>query len=342
MRDAWIAAGLCGLLAAGLPAIAAAATPCPSERNCAAIAVQAPAEPVAPGNTVLIRLAFTQGVNDQQAGGVDEVAALTATVGIPGLQLADCSAPGADGLNPSFALPSSEPGRYRVIVQNLTCAKRATCLCPSGGEARDEYVNLLVLGTPGAAGIQSLPNGGLLDIALRVPSDLSGMVGLHLYSPLDDPGTRPRPAASAELSIADAKATDLTVESGSDTMNVRITDGELTVSAPPSATATATATATDTPLPPATATATATETPPNTATATAPATATATIGVPGCVGDCNGSGEVTVSELIAGVSIALGSAPLSTCPAFDCTGSGQVEVSCLVAAVNAALGGCPQ
>ena len=60
-----------------------------------------------------------------------------------------------------------------------------------------------------------------------------------------------------------------------------------------------------------------------------------------CVGDCDHSRDVTVNELIAGVSIALGTQPLSTCPAFDCAATGHVEVSCLIAGVNAALDGCP-
>ncbi len=56
-----------------------------------------------------------------------------------------------------------------------------------------------------------------------------------------------------------------------------------------------------------------------------------------CVGDCNGDGVVTISELIQGVAIALGIAAPATCAAF---GDG-VTISELVTAVNALLGGCP-
>src|SRR5579862_3454507 len=35
----------------------------------------------------------------------------------------------------------------------------------------------------------------------------------------------------------------------------------------------------------------------------------------GCFGDCNGDGTVTAAEIETGVSIALGEAPLSSCPA---------------------------
>lgn len=61
---------------------------------------------------------------------------------------------------------------------------------------------------------------------------------------------------------------------------------------------------------------------------------------PSCTGDCNGDGEVTINELIGGVNIALGSAPLSQCPAFDANGDGNVAINELIAAVGAALEGC--
>ena len=75
------------------------------------------------------------------------------------------------------------------------------------------------------------------------------------------------------------------------------------------------------------------------------ATPTAT-GVPttppagSCVGDCDGDGAVGVHELVLGVSIALGVADLTACPAFDPEGEGQVTVALLIAAVGHALDGC--
>jgi CARDB len=60
---------------------------------------------------------------------------------------------------------------------------------------------------------------------------------------------------------------------------------------------------------------------------------------PALVGDCNGDGIVTINELITGVNIALGSAPLSDCPAFDRDNNGTVTITELIAAVNIALGG---
>ena len=59
-----------------------------------------------------------------------------------------------------------------------------------------------------------------------------------------------------------------------------------------------------------------------------------------CASDCNGSGDVTVDELVKAVNIALGSAVLDGCAAADRNGNGTVSVDELVGAVNAALGGC--
>jgi hypothetical protein len=299
---------------------APAIEPCPAERNCAEVAIEAPSRPVAPGDTVLVRVVFQQGEADAAAGGIDEIAAVTMTLGIPGLGLADCSPPGPNGLNPSFVLLPGNAGRYRVVVQNLTCAAGDGCLCPGTGETSDAYVNLLLVGTPGAGGVQALPNGELLGIALRVRPAAPGRLPLHVFSALDDPVELPRPPAAAALSIGDRQAADRTVDTDSETMNVRIADGELIIGgATPVSTATATASA----------------------SAGVPAL-TPTAAPPSCTGDCNDSGEITVNELIAGVRIALGSLPLSTCTAFDCDGTGQVEVSCLIAGVNAALNGCPE
>ncbi|HYD50886.1 MAG TPA: hypothetical protein VEB21_21195 [Terriglobales bacterium] len=64
-------------------------------------------------------------------------------------------------------------------------------------------------------------------------------------------------------------------------------------------------------------------------------------GTAACVGDCNGDGEVTVDEIINGVTFALGEGSIATCPALDSDGSGSVTVDEIVTAVNNALDGCP-
>jgi len=69
-------------------------------------------------------------------------------------------------------------------------------------------------------------------------------------------------------------------------------------------------------------------------------TATPTVDARPCIGDCDGSHNVSVNELVLGVNIALAQAALTTCPAFDENDSQRVEVHELVAAVNRALHGC--
>jgi hypothetical protein len=60
-----------------------------------------------------------------------------------------------------------------------------------------------------------------------------------------------------------------------------------------------------------------------------------------CRGDCDGSTTVAIDELILGVNIALGLAPVSRCQAFDGDGTSTVSVDEVITAVAAALDGCP-
>jgi len=59
-----------------------------------------------------------------------------------------------------------------------------------------------------------------------------------------------------------------------------------------------------------------------------------------CPGDCDGSGKVTVDELMTGVRIALGEQSYVDCLAVDADHNGQVTVDELTAAVDTALSGC--
>jgi hypothetical protein len=77
-----------------------------------------------------------------------------------------------------------------------------------------------------------------------------------------------------------------------------------------------------------------------TPTATPIATPTRTSPPPSCTGDCDGDGAVAINELIAGVNIALGNQPVSSCASFDADHDGQVAINELIAAVNNALGTC--
>lgn len=59
-----------------------------------------------------------------------------------------------------------------------------------------------------------------------------------------------------------------------------------------------------------------------------------------CVGDCGGDGAVTVDEIVTGVNIALGTAPLDQCTGFDGNADQQVTVDEILSGVNNALNGC--
>ena len=73
----------------------------------------------------------------------------------------------------------------------------------------------------------------------------------------------------------------------------------------------------------------------------APRTARAAV----CTGDCDGSGDVTVNEIIILVNMALGTQlQLSACPhglPASITDVSQVDVTVIITAVNNALTGCP-
>ncbi|MBX3023523.1 hypothetical protein KF840_01295 [bacterium] len=66
-----------------------------------------------------------------------------------------------------------------------------------------------------------------------------------------------------------------------------------------------------------------------------------------CVGDCNCDQDVAINELLVGVNIALGLAPLEACPAFDVVDrrarpmpDGEVAINELIRGVQSALMGC--
>lgn len=59
-----------------------------------------------------------------------------------------------------------------------------------------------------------------------------------------------------------------------------------------------------------------------------------------CAADCDGGGKVTVAELVTAVTIALGTAPVSSCQAADRNTDGRVAIDELVTAVTDALDRC--
>ena len=78
-----------------------------------------------------------------------------------------------------------------------------------------------------------------------------------------------------------------------------------------------------------------------TPTAAATATETPSPPPPQCAGDCDGNGEVTISELLAMVNIALGNTGLDACVAGDADRDGTVTVTDIVAALRRLFEGCP-
>ena len=60
------------------------------------------------------------------------------------------------------------------------------------------------------------------------------------------------------------------------------------------------------------------------------------------VGDCNGTGEVEITDLVTAINVALGETPLETCRAGDTDADGIVSVDEILTAVLNALNGPPQ
>lgn len=93
----------------------------------------------------------------------------------------------------------------------------------------------------------------------------------------------------------------------------------------------ATPTLTDTPVP---ATPTFSRPPASTATRAAPPAPMM------CTVDCDNDGTVTVDELVIGINIVLGRAPLDTCNSSDANDDGAVMINEVVSAIRSALAGC--
>ncbi len=66
----------------------------------------------------------------------------------------------------------------------------------------------------------------------------------------------------------------------------------------------------------------------------------AAAGLGPCVGDCDGNGRVTVSELIRAVRVALGNASVTECASVDLNSDGRASVAELIQAVVDSLYGC--
>jgi hypothetical protein len=304
-----VIAGAIALLCVG-PALAI--QDCPDPNNCAQVTVDVGATTtVKAGDTFDANLIFKQGPDNGQAGGIDEIAALALTLslgsaGTP-LTLAMCTLDG-DGFPAADVIPDPSISNFKVVVENANCNNGQThCLCPTGGQTPDNFINLVIYGpnplpTPGPGGIDipTLPAGPqtLVTFKLKVAGGANGVIPLHIINQVQDTS---RPQFTAFLSVGDKLAVDQTC-------------------------------APVTGQPPCSATDSVSQVKVTSAQVTA---------MGSCVGDCNGDGEVTVNELITMVNIALGNANVSTCTAGDANGDGEITINEIIAGVNNALNGCP-
>lgn len=303
---------------AGVERAAMAIQACPDGNNCAQVTVDAgsAANPLKAGDTFSVHLVFKQGPDNGQAGGIDEIAALALTLNLGNLSgtpltLATCTLDG-NGFPAADVRPDSAISNFNVVIENANCnGGRTHCLCPDAGQTRDNFINLVIYGP------NPLPTPG--PTAIEIPTFPAGpqtLVTIDLKVASGANGTIPlhivnqvedtsRPQFTAFLSVGDKLAVDQTC-------------------------------APVTGQPPCSATDSVSQVMITNAQVTA---------MGSCVGDCDGNGEVTVTDLITMVNIALcdnqpGCAQLSTCLVGDANGSGSIEITEIIAGVNNALNGC--
>ncbi len=321
---------LVGVAAAVQPHQALAAQSCSA--NCAQVSVaRVDSGTLKTGSTATVGLTFAQGPDDGQSGGIDETAALALTLGIPGgtggtpLTLADCSFACVGGSNAGNTCSSDADcsggycqvkavqadasiSNFKVVVENASCASGLThCLCPTAaGTTPDNFINLVVYGpnplpTPGSSGI-TIPT---------LPTGPQQLLTIALKVGASASGTIPLHIYN-QVSESQAPQYAALLSLG-DRLAVDQTCVPVQGTPPCSA-----------------------------ANSVSQVTTTdASLVVSQCVGDCNGDGEVGISELITMVNIALGNASISTCLAGDANNDGQIEINEIIQAVNNALNGCP-
>jgi hypothetical protein len=59
-----------------------------------------------------------------------------------------------------------------------------------------------------------------------------------------------------------------------------------------------------------------------------------------CTGDCDGSGDVVITDVLTLVNVALGNAAVSTCGRGDADRNGMITIEEIPTVVNKALNGC--
>lgn len=285
------------------------------QTNCATLGVGSATAPA--GGSATVTVSFAQApTSDGAPGGPDGTAAVAFTLQAPGdgstpLRLDGCTA-GDDPTLPDAVRPSASLDGFRLVLENYRCDDgRTHCLCPESGSGitPDDFLNIAIYGPdplpePGAGPvtIPVLPSGDLFTVRFKVPASAAAGTDIALHV-LNQADDSSKGQFRAFLSLGDTEAVDQTCvpQAGTPPCTAVNARSQVTV-------------------------------------------ADGAIMVQegsSCVGDCDGSNDVTVDEIITMVNIGLGSQSVSACLAGDSNGDGQVTVDEIVTAVNNALNGCP-
>jgi hypothetical protein len=228
---------------------AAQLQPCAPDPSCIVIAAGGPPGVFSPDDEVPASVTFRAAQGDGQTGGADEIAAVSLSLAIPGLELADCSNPDENGLTSAITLAPAIADQFVLFVENTSCVARDGCLCPGSGQTRDSFINVVVSPrsifepVPPPKG-PSLPNGELFRVQLRVRHDAPSTVRLHVFSEVDDQGQIPKPEFAGFVTAGDRLAVDQTADRQANTSRIRLVEGQLLVSGGVTPTSTGSATRT--------------------------------------------------------------------------------------------------
>jgi hypothetical protein len=269
-----------------------------------------------PGGTVTLNVRFMQGPDDGVTGqGNDDVAAVAFTIGIPGeggdtpLQVQNCADGDGDGLPDAFTVGTAIRDNFRVVVENVECVE-GECGCAAGRGrcicpgVGDERDNFINVAVFGP---KDLPEQGPVNIPI-LPDSTNLLSVVLRVAPGTAQGDVPV-RVFADVDGSAAKPQFGAFLSVGDQAAIDQTGDDQERSQ----------------------------------IAFTDGNVEVIPGVdPSCVGDCDESGGVDVSELVMGINIALDAAALSQCIAFEKTPDGAVAIDELVTAVNNALTGCPE
>lgn len=262
----------------------------PCQSNCIQVSVgDVPATPLDVGASVRVPILFQQATGE----GVGEIAAVALSLSIPGLELANCDNPDANGITSAVEVPDGVD--YRVVVENTSCTDDPArpCLCPGTGQQRANQANIVVFGpkfeteqelkdrcqSDPANCIPVLPNGELVALTLKVGSGAQATVPLHLYAETDTVAAPVKPDFAAYLSVGDKNAVDQTGDRDAGVSKVTTANKDLTVNQQA-----------------------------------------------GCCGDKDGNGTVSAAEATSSVN-AFGRRDKSLNPSADCDGNGTVAAN---------------